>query len=119
MMDQQHRDLISVRQRFQRGDIPVVIGVGIPVVTAAADALQSVDDHHGRIGMQGEKVSELFLQAIPDARGDGSEVQRLRRVLCDLEQAVLNAGEVILQTEIQYGASANGEIPDRIALRHL
>ena len=43
--------------------------------------------------MQDEKISELFLQAIPDACGDGSEVQRLRRVLGDLEQTVLNVGE--------------------------
>lgn len=51
MMDEQDCDTVFVCQCFQCTNITVVVGVRISIVTAAADALQCVDDYETCIGV--------------------------------------------------------------------
>lgn len=50
MMDQQNGDAVGVRNTLQRGEVTVVVGVGV-VIADTADHLQRVDDDQHRVGV--------------------------------------------------------------------
>ena len=95
-MDEQDGDAVVISQPFQRRDVPVVAGVGVGVLTGLPYLLQRVDDYQRCSRMLRQEAPELILKSSADAPGQGGEVQRVRRVLCDLEQPVLDAGEAVL-----------------------
>ena len=108
---------MGIRNTLQRGEVTVVICVGV-VIAGAADHLQCVDDDQHRVGMLREERAELFLQTIAKGIAVGSEVDAGRSVLRDLEQAVLDAEGGVLQAEVERGALLHAHAPDGIALRH-
>ena len=42
MVDQKNRDVVPVRQFFQQGELPVVVGIGVGLRNDVADLLQGV-----------------------------------------------------------------------------
>ena len=117
MMDQQDGDTVGIRNPFQSGEVTVVVGVGV-VVVGAADHLQRVDDDQHCVRMFGEECAELLLQTLADGSALRTEMDAVRRVLCDLEEAVLDAKDGVLQAEIEGGALLHAHSPDRFSLGH-
>ena len=118
MMDEQDGDAVVISKPFQRRDVPVVTGVGVGVLTGLPYLLQRVDDYQRCSRMLRQEALELILKSSADAPGQGGEVQRVRRVLCDLEQPVLDAGEAVLQTEVEDYSPSHREVPHRFSLRN-
>ena len=117
-MDQQHGNAVPVCQCFEHTDVPVVVGVGTHVIAHGTDALQRVDDHEPRGRVLFEELLDLLHQpAVELLRHDG-EVQRGRRVLCEIEEPALDALEAVLQTEVEDLARVRGKIPEGFAPRH-
>ena len=117
MVDQQNGDAVGIRNTLQRGEVTVVICVGV-VITGAADHLQRVNDDQHRVGVLREERAELFLQPLAKGVTVGGEVDVGWGVLRDLEQAVLDAEGGILQAEVERGALLHAHAPDGFALRH-
>ena len=117
MMHQQNGDAVLVRQRFQNADVPIVAGIRVCVIAHCADTLERVDDDEPGLRMLFQKLLDLLHQPVVELLGHDGEVQRGRRVLREIEEAVLDALEAVLQTEVQHLAWARGEHPERLALR--
>ena len=109
---------MPVRQRLEHADVPVVVGVRVGVAARGADALQGVDDHETCIRVLFEKLFDLFHQSAVELLRHHSEVQRGRRVLCEIEEPALDALEAVLQAEVEHFTGTCGEIPERFPLRH-
>ena len=114
VVDQQDRKIQPVRQAFQNGQIPVVIGVG--GVMDGPDHLQCVDDDQHRSGMLRHEGFDLLFQPLSDGSALRAEVDAVWRVLSDLEQSILNAEDRVLQAEIEGGTLFGGHVPDRFSL---
>ena len=117
MVDQQNGDAVGVRDVLQHGEVTVVICIGV-VIAGAADHLQRVDDDQHRVGVLSEERAELFLQTFTKGIAVGGEVDAGGSVLCNLEQAVLDAEGGILQAEVERGALLHAHAPDGFTLRH-
>ena len=117
VMHQQNGDAVLVRQRFQNADVTVVTGIRIRVIARGADALERVDDDEPGLRMLLQELLDLFHQPVVELLGHDGEVQRGRRVLCEIEEAALDTLEAVLQTEVQHLAWPCGERPERLALR--
>ena len=117
MVDQQNGNAVGVRNTLQRGEVTVVICVGV-VITSAADHLQRVDDDQHRVGVLNEECTELFLQTLTKGIAVGGEVDVGGSVLRDLKQAVLDAEGGILQAEVERGTLLHAHAPNGFALRH-
>ena len=78
-------------------------------------ALERVDDDEPGLRMLFQKLLDLFHQPVVELLGHDGEVQRGRRVLCEIEEAALDTLEAVLQTEVQHLARACGERPERLA----
>jgi len=116
MMDEQDGDAVFVRQSFQNRQVPVVVGVG--GIVDRTDHLQRVDDDQHRIWMDGEECFHLPLQSLTDWRALHTEVDAVRRVLCDLEEPILDTEDGVLQTEVERGAPLHTHPPDEFTLGH-
>ena len=90
VMHQQNGDAVFVRQCFQNADVPVVAGILVCVIARGADALERVDDDEPGLRMLLQKLLDLFRQSIVELLGHHGEVQRGRRVLCEIEEAALD-----------------------------
>ena len=117
MVDQQDGDAVGIRNTLQRGEVTVVICVGV-VITGAADHLQRVDDDQHRVGVLREERAELFLQTLAESVTVGGEVDVGWGVLRDLKQTVLDAEGGVFQAEVECGALLHAHAPDGFALRH-
>jgi len=117
MVDQQNGDAVGIRNTLQRGEVTVVICVGV-VITGAADHLQRVDDDQHRVGVLREERAELFLQTLANGVTVGGEVDAGRSILRDLKQAVLDAEGGVLQAEVERGTLFHAHAPNGFALRH-
>ena len=117
MVDQQNGDAMSVRNVLQRGEVTVVICVGV-VIAGTADHLQRVDDDQHRVGVFRKERAELFFQPLAKGVAVGREMDAGGGVLRDLEQAVLDAEGGVLQAEVERGALLHAHAPDGLALRH-
>ena len=117
MVDQQDGDAVGIRNTLQRGEVTVVICIGV-VITGAADHLQRIDDDQHRVWVLREERAELFLQTLTKGIAVGGEVDVGGGVLRDLEQAVLDAEGGILQAEVERGALLHAHAPDGFTLCH-
>ena len=117
MVDQKNGDAVGIRNTPQRGEVTVVICVGV-VITGAADHLQRVDDDQHRVGMLSKERTELLLQTLPKGIAVGGEVDVGGGVLRDLEQTVLDAEGGVLQAEIERSSLLHTHAPDLFALCH-
>ena len=68
MVDQQNGNTVAVGKLFQRGEVPVVIGVSV-VVIRTPDHLQGVDDDDGRIRVLAQELLQLLQAARPPNSG--------------------------------------------------
>ena len=95
-MDQQYSDAVLVGQRFQRTDVPVVVGIRITTVAAAVNALKRVNDHEAGVRVLQQKPLDLLLQtAMKLLRYDG-KVQRIRRILREVQESASDTLVAIL-----------------------
>ena len=117
MVDEQDGDAMGVGQPFQRGQVAVVIGVGV-VKARVADHLKRIDNDQYCVQVLRQKLPELFLQPITQDAALRAEVDVGRRVLRYVEQSVLNTQLGVLQAEIQRGALLHRQSPDGFSLRH-
>ena len=108
---------MGVGQPFQRGQVAVVVGVGI-VVGRAPDHLERVDNDQHRVRVLHQELTELLLQPIAQDAALGAEVDAGRRVLCHIEQSVLDAQMGVLQAEVERGAPLHVRPPDGFPLDH-
>ena len=117
-MDQQYSDAVLVGQRFQRTDVLVVVGIRITTVAAAANALKRVNDHEAGVGVLQQKPLDLLLQtAMKLLRYDG-KVQRIRRILREVQESASDTLVAILQTQVQHAALLCGERPQGLTFGH-
>ena len=116
MMDQQDGDAVGIRNLLQSREVTVVVGVGC--VTSRTNHLQRVDDDQYRVRVGREECFHLLLQPLADGSALRTEMDAVRRVLCDLEEAVLDAKDGVLQAEIEGGALLHAHSPDRFSLGH-
>ena len=110
-------DAVGIRNTLQRGEVTVVICIGV-VVVGAADHLQRVDDDQHRVGVLSEERAELFLQTLTKGIAVGGEVDAGGSVLRDLKQTVLDAESRVLQAEVERGTLLHAHTPNGIALCH-
>ena len=116
MVDEQDGNAVLVRQPLEHRQIPVVIGVG--GIVDGADHLQRIDEDQNSIRVSYEEALHLLLQPLADGSALRTEMDAVRRVLCDLKQPVLDAEDGVLQTEIESGALLGGHVPHRFSLGH-
>ena len=116
MVDQQDGNAVTVRQRFENADVPVVAGVGIGLAANSPNALERVDDHQASGRMLLEKLLDLFHQSTVELFRHHGKVQRRRRVLGEIKEPALDALETVFQTEVENFARFCGEVPERFAL---
>ena len=83
-----------------------------------ADHLQRIDEDQNSIRVSYEEALHLLLQPLADGSALRTEMDAVRRVLCDLEEAVLDAKDGVLQAEIEGGALLHAHSPDRFSLGH-
>ena len=105
-----------VRQLLERGEVPVVVGVG--GIMEGADHLKSVDDDQHRVQVFRQKSLHLLLEPPAQNGALRAEVDVGRGVLRDLKQAVLDAEHGVLQAEVEGGALPGGQPLDPLPLGH-
>ena len=79
------------------------------------DALESVNDHQRSIWVCAKKSLDLLLQPAVQFLRHGGKAQVCWGVVCDVQQAVLDAGIAVFQAEVEDAAPESGEIPDRLS----
>ena len=108
--------MVGVGQLLQDAHVPVIGGIGTAGNLDAAHFLQRIDDHQPDAGMPFQRGGDLGLQSLPDAAAAGLEQQVGAAALAvDLQQAVLDAVEGVLQTEVQHGLRPGGAAPNLAA----
>ena len=93
-------------------------GSGGALAISVADHLQRIDEDQNSIRVSYEEALHLLLQPLADGSALRTEMDAVRRVLCDLEEAVLDAKDGVLQAEIEGGALLHAHSPDRFSLGH-
>ena len=112
MVNQQDSDAVGVGYFLQRGQVTVVVGVGL--VVGPAHHLQCVDDDQHRVGVLRKERLKLRLQSFADECALRTEVDVVGRVLRHVQQPVLDAEQGVLQAEVERGAALAAHAPDRL-----
>ena len=111
--------MIAVGQGLQHFQVPVIVGVGVGVPACSPNSLEGVDHHQHGVGMPRKELLDLLLQPAPQLLRCRGKVQISRGGIGNVQQAALDTGVVILQTEVEHIPSPGGEIPDLLPLCHL
>ena len=119
VVDEQDGDAVPVRQGSEDADVPVVAGVGIAFVPGRPDTLQGVDDHQTGGRMFPEELLDLIQKPAVELLRHHGKVQCRRRILGEIQQAVLDALKAVLQAEVENFAGSCGKIPEGFSLGHL
>ena len=115
MVNEQDGDAVGVGQLLQRGQVAVVVGVGV-VVGGSPDHLERVDDDQRCARMLRQELPQLFLQPIPQDAALGAEVHVGRRVLRHIEQPILDAELGVFQAKVESRTLLRPHPPDGFTL---
>lgn len=119
VVDYQHRHQKAVGDFLQGADRLVVAGVIVLLLSGLADTLEGVDNRQLHMGMGGEEVCKLFLEALADIQGLGRQPDAAGLAAADIVQPLLHPLEGILQADVEGAALLGFQSPDRLALADL
>ena len=119
VVDYQHRYQGSVGDFLQGAYRLVVAGIVVLLLPGLANALEGVDDCQLHMGMGGEEIGKLFLEALADIQGLGRQPDAAGSSTADIVQPLLHPLEGILQADVEDTTLFRFHSPDRLALADL
>ena len=119
VVDYQHCYQEAVGNFFQRADCLIVAGIVVLLLPGLADTLESVNNRQLHMGMGGEEVCKLFLEALADIQGLGRQPDAAGLSAADIVQPLLHPLESVLQADVEDTTLFRFHSPDRLAFADL